>query len=72
MKAKARQQRLLAQMSSSQKAFLSNPVNKNDIDAYKGNHLFSIFFLCTKKKIIKIKKYTQKNNYNLYIDISIY
>ena len=33
-KAKARQQKLLAQMSSNQKAFLSNPVNKIDIDAY--------------------------------------
>lgn len=36
LKAKARQQKLLAQMSSSQKAFLSNPVNKTDIEAYKG------------------------------------
>lgn len=36
LKAKARQQKLLAQMSSSQKAFLSNPSNKNDIEAYKG------------------------------------
>lgn len=35
IKAKARQQKLLAQMSSSQKAFLQNPSNKVDIDSYE-------------------------------------
>jgi hypothetical protein len=33
MRAKARQQKLLAQMTSSQKAFLTNPSNKNEIKA---------------------------------------
>ena len=33
-KAKQRQQKLLAQMSSNQKAFLSNPINKIEIEAF--------------------------------------
>lgn len=39
MKAKARQQKLLAQMSTNQKAFLSNPNNKKDVEAFNGNTL---------------------------------
>lgn len=35
IKAKARQQKLLAQMSSSQRAFLRNPINKLDVEGYK-------------------------------------
>ncbi len=35
LKAKARQQRILAQMSNSQQAFLSNPINKLDVEAFK-------------------------------------
>lgn len=35
LKAKQRQQRILAQMSSSQQAFLQNPSNKLDVEAYK-------------------------------------
>jgi hypothetical protein len=34
LKAKQRQQKLLAQMSSNQKAFLSNPINKIEIEAF--------------------------------------
>lgn len=34
-KAKARQQKLLAKISSNQKAFLANPVNKTEIEAFK-------------------------------------
>ena len=34
MKARARQEKLLAKMSSSQRAFMLNPVNKTDIDAF--------------------------------------
>ncbi len=37
MKAKARQQKILAQMSSNQKAFLSNPSNKMDVEAFNRN-----------------------------------
>jgi hypothetical protein len=43
LKAKARQQKLLAQMSSSQKAFLANPNNKADIEALKGLISFHSF-----------------------------
>ena len=35
-KAKARQQKLLNQMLNNQKAFLSNPNNKNDIESLNG------------------------------------
>ena len=35
LKAKQRQQRILAQMSNSQQAFLLNPSNKVDVEAYK-------------------------------------
>ena len=34
LKAKARQQRILAQMSSSQQTFISNPSNKLDVERY--------------------------------------
>ena len=44
MKAKARQQKLLAQMSSSQRAFLLNPSNKEDVDAFKGIFAFKLGF----------------------------
>ena len=35
LKAKARQQRILAQMSSSQQTFISNPSNKLDVEGFK-------------------------------------
>ena len=44
MKAKARQQKLLAQMSSSQRAFLLNPSNKEDVEAFKGIFAFKLGF----------------------------
>ena len=48
LRAKARQQKLLAQMSTSQKAFLSNPNNKQDVEAFNG--IYS-----TKIKIVRIE-----------------
>jgi len=49
LKAKQRQQRILAQMSNSQQAFLLNPINRLDVEAFKETKSISESSLATEE-----------------------